>query len=94
MISEPFIPRSRDSSVGVVTGYGLDGTGSIPGVAKICSSPTLWSTQPPVHWVAGALSPGVKRLGHVGDHSPASSAELSNGGSIPPLPHLSLWHNV
>jgi hypothetical protein len=31
--------RSRDSSVGTVTGYGLDGRSSIPGVARFFSSP-------------------------------------------------------
>jgi hypothetical protein len=33
-------------------------------------------TQPPIHWVPGALSLGVKRLGLEADHSPSSSAEL------------------
>jgi hypothetical protein len=33
----------------------------------------------------GALSPGVKRLGREADHSPPSSAEIENGGAIPPL---------
>jgi hypothetical protein len=39
----------------------------------------FWSfipyTQPPVQWVIGALSLGVKRPGHEADHSPASSTE-------------------
>jgi hypothetical protein len=30
---------SRDSSVGIATGYGLDGRGSITGKGKIFSSP-------------------------------------------------------
>jgi hypothetical protein len=49
-------------------------------------------TQPPIQWVPGALSPGVKRQGSVADHSPPSSAEVKNGGAIPPLPHMSSWH--
>jgi len=27
-------------------------------------------TQPPIKWIPGALSPGVKRLGRKADHSP------------------------
>jgi hypothetical protein len=36
----------------------------------------LWPTQPPNHWVPGALSLGVKRPGREADHSPPSSAEV------------------
>jgi hypothetical protein len=76
---------SRDSSVGIATGYGLDDQGgggsSSPGRVKnvhfsISSSPALGSTQPPIKWVAGALPPGVKRQGREADHSPPTSAEI------------------
>jgi hypothetical protein len=40
--------RSQDSSVGMGTGYGLDGPGSIPSTA---SRPTLGPTQPRIKWV-------------------------------------------
>jgi hypothetical protein len=36
----------------------------------------LGPTQPPIQWVLGALSLGVKRPGHEADHSPPSSAEF------------------
>jgi hypothetical protein len=36
----------------------------------------LGSTQPPIQWVPGALSLGVKRKGREADHSPPSSAEV------------------
>jgi len=36
----------------------------------------LGSTQPPIQWVPGALSLGVKWPGCEGDHSSASSAEV------------------
>jgi len=43
------------------------------------SRPALGPTQPPVQWVPGVLSPGVKaRPGRDADHSPPSSAEVEN----------------
>jgi hypothetical protein len=40
------------------------------------SRPALGPTQPPIRWVPGDLSPGVKRPGREADHSPPSSAEV------------------
>jgi hypothetical protein len=40
------------------------------------SSPALRPTQPPIQWVAGAFSLGIKRPDHEADHSPPSSAEV------------------
>jgi hypothetical protein len=70
---------SRDSSVGIATGYGLDDQGggsSSPGRVKtfhfsISSRPSLGSTQPPIKWV-----PGVKGQGREADYSPPTSAEV------------------
>jgi hypothetical protein len=43
------------------------------------SRPALGPTQPPVQWVPGVLSPGVKaRPGRDADHSPPSSADVEN----------------
>jgi hypothetical protein len=42
----------------------------------IASRPALGPTQPPIQWVQGALSPGIKWPGHEVDHSPTSSAEV------------------
>jgi hypothetical protein len=42
----------------------------------------------------GVDSAGVKRLRREADHSPPSSAEVKNGGSIPPLPHTSSWRGA
>jgi hypothetical protein len=36
----------------------------------------LGSTQPPIQWVQGALSPGVKRPGREADHSTPASTEV------------------
>jgi hypothetical protein len=55
------------SSVSIVFGYGLGDRGSIPGRGErifpltSVSIPALGPTQPPVQWVPGVLSPGVKR---------------------------------
>ena len=48
--------RGRDSSVGVATRYGLDGTGIEPRWGLDFphrSRPALEPTQPPVQWVPG-----------------------------------------
>jgi hypothetical protein len=70
---------SRDSSVGIATGYGLDNQGggsSIPVRVNnfhfsVSSRPALGSTQPAIKWVLG-----VKRQGREADHSPPTSAEV------------------
>jgi hypothetical protein len=43
--------------------------------------PALGSSQPPIQWISGALSSGVKRSGHEDDYSPPSSAEVKNAWS-------------
>jgi hypothetical protein len=42
------------------------------------SRTALEPTQPPMQWVPGALSLGVKRQGREADHSPPSSAEVKD----------------
>jgi hypothetical protein len=42
------------------------------------SRPALEPTQPPIHWVPGTLSLGVKRPGREAEHSSPSSTELKN----------------
>jgi hypothetical protein len=73
------------NSVGITTCRG-----SIPGKGKrFCllhsSKPTLGPTQCPVQWVPGALSPGVNWPWREADHSPPSSDEVKNSGTILPL---------
>jgi hypothetical protein len=47
--------------------------------------------QPPIQWVPGALSLGVKRPGSEADHSLPSSAEVKVSGAIPPFPNTPSW---
>jgi hypothetical protein len=71
-----------------VSDYGLDdraiGVRSPAGGQRIfplssVSRPALGPTLPPVQWVPGVLSPGVKaRPGRDADNSPPSSAEVEN----------------
>jgi hypothetical protein len=42
------------------------------------SRPPLGPTRPPIQWILGALSAGVKWPGHEADHSPPSSVEVKN----------------
>jgi hypothetical protein len=53
----------------------------------------LGPTQPPIQWVPGALSLGVKQLGHEADHSPPSSAKVKNAWSYTSTPPVRL-HGV
>jgi hypothetical protein len=66
--------ESRDSSVGIEMGYGLDSRGLNSGRGKvflfsIASRPVLRPTHSPIQLVPGALSTGVKR---------PESAEVTN----------------
>jgi hypothetical protein len=83
----PCFPMSRNSSVGIATGYWLyDRMIGVrfPAPFDTTSRPGLETTQPPIQWVPGALSLGVKRPEHKADHSHPSSAEVT----IPPLPQF------
>jgi hypothetical protein len=40
------------------------------------------------------ISLGIKWSEHEADRSPQSSAEVKNGGAIPPLLHMSSWRSA
>jgi hypothetical protein len=59
------------------------------------SRPALKPTQPPIQWVTGAISQGVKRPGRESGHSPPSSAEVKNAWSYTYTPPCYMvWHLV
>jgi len=72
--------------------YGLDFRGfeSRQGLGiflfTTASRPALGPTQPPIQWVPGALSLGLKLPGREADHSPPSSAEVKNVWSYTSTP--------
>jgi len=68
--------REPGSSVSIVTGYGLEGTGIESRSRRVFphqSRPTLGLTQPAVKWVSG-LSRGKGQPGRDADPSPPFSA--------------------
>jgi hypothetical protein len=71
---------SRDSPVGIATGYGLDGPGSIPDKGRICSHFHIVQTGPTqlLLWIPEALSQGVKRSERETVHLSPSGAEVKN----------------
>jgi hypothetical protein len=86
------IHRSQNSSVGIVTGYGLDGPGSIPSSERFFSSPDhpdqLGYRGLFPRGLSGSVPVGIVAACEV-DHSPLSRAKVKKGGAIPPLPHMS-----
>jgi hypothetical protein len=83
-------------------GYGLGDRGSILGrgndsmfLLAIASRPALRPTQPPIQWVPGALSLGVKRPGCEADHSPPSNAEIKECVELYlHSPHMPSWRGA
>jgi hypothetical protein len=82
----------------MVLGYGLDDRGSrvrFPVGVEIslfttASRTALGPTQPPIQWVPGALSLGIKRPGREADQSPPSSAEVKNAWRYTSTPSIRL----
>jgi hypothetical protein len=86
--------RSKVSSVGIATGYGLDDREirvRLPVMSRDSSplhksSSALGPTQTLIQWISRDLPLGVKQQWREAHHSPPSTAEVKNGGDIPPLP--------
>jgi hypothetical protein len=97
MLSHRYLPTfrtngSNGSSVGVDSRI-RDGrqkdSGSIYGAGKkfySTSTSALWLTEPPITWVHVGVSQVIKEQRRDVNHSPPSSAEVSNGGVLRGLP--------
>jgi len=78
----------------------LDDRDWIPGKGKDISlrhhfRPALVTTQPPIQWVHGAISPRVKPPGREADQSPPSTVEVKE--SVEPYvhsPNTPSWHGA
>jgi hypothetical protein len=46
------------------------------------SRPAVGPTQPPIQWLPGALSTGIKRPGREADHSPPATTEVKKNVDI------------
>jgi hypothetical protein len=85
--------KSRDSSVCIATGW----TAGVRFPAGARDFSILHSSGAhPASYAMGTGDdfPWVKRPGREADHSPPSSAEVKNGGAIPPLSHMPSWHRA
>jgi hypothetical protein len=102
-ISQHFTVKSRVSSVvlGWTTSWaiGVLGFDSRRGLGiflfTTASRTALGPTQPPVQWVPGTLSLGVKRLGREADRSLPSSAEIKECMELYlPFPDMPSWRGA
>jgi hypothetical protein len=96
------LKESRDSSVGIATGYGLDDRGvgvPSPGGGKnfhFSMSFRPFSGAHPASYPmgTGGSFPGVKRQGREADHSPPARAEVKKTWVYNPLPHKPSWFSA
>jgi hypothetical protein len=85
--------RSRDSSVGIVTGYGLDDRGvgvRVPVGTRIFSLHIVQTGSR----ASPASSSGLKRLGREADDSHPTSAEVKNTWIYISTPHTPSWRSA
>jgi hypothetical protein len=73
------------SSVGLISGTERDF------LSSTVSGSVLRPGQPPIQWVPGLISPGIKRPKREFDLSHPCSAEVKYDEALPPVPHMSSW---
>jgi hypothetical protein len=87
-----------DSLVSVVMGYRLDGWVSLPGTASGFSSLSNIQASSGAHPASYSLGTEDSFLRSKAVRTwswpPPSSAEVKNGGAVPPFPHISLWLDI
>jgi hypothetical protein len=101
-LGQPTYNPRINSETGIALGYGMvyRGSESWQGLGTslftTASRPVLDPTQPPIQWVLWALSLGVKRPAREADHSPQSSAEVTNAWSYTSTPQYAsiAWCSV
>jgi hypothetical protein len=82
-----FIYGSRGSSASIVTRlragqWGFDSwQGQRSFLFATASRPILGPTQPPMQWISGPVSPGIKRSGRGAEHLSPCSADIENAWS-------------
>jgi hypothetical protein len=98
-----FINFNDSGFLSIITlGYGLDDQGfeSLEGLGvflfTIISRPGLGPTRPPIQWLPGALSLGVKRPEREADRSHPSSSEVKNAWGYTSTPQYAFmaWCSV
>jgi hypothetical protein len=72
----------------MVMGYMLDGWGLI-----FVRGKGFFSSQHPAHSSSYPMGTVGTFPGHEAEHSSPPSAEVTNSGAIPPLPHMPSWHS-
>jgi hypothetical protein len=91
-LSRNYILKLRTTALG----YGLDDQGfESQHEVEIYlftteTGPNLQPTQPPIQWVPGTLSLGIKWPGREADHSPPTSVEVKNTWSYTSTPPIRL----
>jgi hypothetical protein len=94
---------SRYSSVGIALGYGWTigvlgfDSRRVLGIFLFttASRTALGPTQPPIQWLTGSFSLGVKRPRREADHSPTSSAEVKECVELYlHSPNMPSWHGA
>jgi hypothetical protein len=70
------------------------GAGNFSLHRRCVSIPALGPNQPPIQWVPGALSLGVKQPGCEAENSPPSNAEVKMRGAMPPFPNTPSWRDA
>jgi hypothetical protein len=88
--------RGSGSSVGIATGYGLDGPGDriLMGTRFSANVHTGPETYPAFCTLGTGSFPAVKRPGRSADHPPLPSAEVENEYSFASTPPLGPWWPV
>jgi hypothetical protein len=79
VIAQPVLLWATGWTIGVLGFDSRRGLGIF--LPTTVSRTVLGPTQPPIQWIARAISLGVKWLGREADHSPPSSAEVKNAWS-------------